>query len=243
MATSEASGGRAAFVLGLVAAALFVLGPAAAFIGLASAMTGFGIFGLAGLLALITVLIAAGTMLRSGFDAAKSGLAIGATMVILFMIVAMPGCGVPRINDITTDMANPPAFVHAGTIAANQGRDMSYPGESFAAQQRDAYPEVAPLTVAQDPAVVFATVERTVRATPRWEVTRLDAERRELEGVETSRVFRFKDDFIVQVQSGADGGSVVQMRSKSRDGKSDIGANAARIEQFFTRLRAELDAG
>jgi len=34
-----------------------------------------------------------------------------------------------------------------------------------------------------------------------------------------------------------DGGSIVEMRSKSRDGKGDIGANAKRIESFFARLK------
>jgi uncharacterized protein DUF1499 len=30
----------------------------------------------------------------------------------------------------------------------------------------------------------------------------------------------------------------VQMRSKSRDGKGDVGANAARIRAFFNRLKS-----
>ena len=42
--------------------------------------------------------------------------------------------------------------------------------------------------------------------------------------------------FVIEVRPG-DHGSVVAMRSKSRDGKGDIGANAKRIEALFAQLR------
>lgn len=243
MATGSTSGSRVSLATGLGAKTLFVLGPALAYFEVVPAMTGFGIFGLAGLLALVTVGIGAATALRNGMAATGPGLVLGLALVVGFLVVAMPGCGVPRINDITTDTANPPQFVHAGTLPANVGRDMAYPGETFAAQQREAYPDIAPLLLAADPTAVFAAAERVARATTRWEVTRVDADARVFEGVATTRVFRFKDDFIVTVAAAEGGGSVVQMRSKSRDGKSDIGANAARIRDFFARLRQELGAG
>ena len=242
MQHEQTVGGRAALGLGAVAAVLFVLGPAIAFFGVAPAMTGFGVFGVAGLLALVTVAIGAVSAVRNGIASTGPGLAIGLVLVVGFLLVAMPGCGVPRINDITTDPANPPTFVHAGTLPANEGRDMAYPGEAFAAQQREAYPDLAPLTLGADPGAVMSAAARIVRETPRWEITRQDDAQGELEGVATSMIFRFKDDFIVTVAPAAAGGSIVQMRSKSRDGKSDLGANAARIREFFARLREEVGA-
>ena len=68
------------------------------------------------------------------------------------------------------------------------------------------------------------------------EITRSDPAAHALEGISTTRLFRFHDDFVVEVRAD-DGGSVVQMRSKSRDGKGDIGANAARIKALFAQLR------
>lgn len=240
MANKTTTGGRAALALGIAAKVLFILGPGLAFLEVVPAMTGFAVFGVAGLLALITVAIGGITAVRHGVSATRPALALGSALVVGFLLVAMPGCGVPRINDITTDMANPPQFVHAGSLPANAGRDMGYPGESFAAQQREAYPDIAPLELDADPGVVFAAAEKVARTTPRWEVTRVDAPQGALEGVATTLLFRFKDDFVVTVAPGASGGSVVQMRSKSRDGKSDIGANAARIRDYFARLRLEL---
>jgi uncharacterized protein (DUF1499 family) len=81
----------------------------------------------------------------------------------------------------------------------------------------------------------FRRVVAAARRMPAWEVTRADPAGRTLEGIATSRLFRFQDDFVVEVRPQGDG-SVIHMRSKSRDGKGDIGANAARIKAFFASL-------
>ena len=51
------------------------------------------------------------------------------------------------------------------------------------------------------------------------------------EALATTRVFRFVDDVAVRVRRGG-GGSVIDVRSTSRVGRSDLGANAARIRAF-----------
>ncbi len=66
--------------------------------------------------------------------------------------------------------------------------------------------------------------------------------KRKIEGVDTSWLFRFKDDFVIEVRPDGADGSLVHMRSKSRDGKGDVGANAKRIRAFFARV-AEQPAG
>ncbi len=53
----------------------------------------------------------------------------------------------------------------------------------------------------------------------------------------TTSVYRWQDDFVIRVTAGDNGGSIVDMRSKSRVGKSDLGANAHRIAAFLTDLR------
>ena len=53
----------------------------------------------------------------------------------------------------------------------------------------------------------------------------------------TSTLFRFHDDFVIQVRPAAETDySLVEMRSKSRDGKGDLGTNYNRIESFFRAL-------
>jgi uncharacterized protein (DUF1499 family) len=133
---------------------------------------------------------------------------------------------VPRINDITTDTANPPRYM----TTARQ-----YPGEEFARLQRAAYPDIAPVLLRMPPRDAY---ERAVRAAESmgWEVVGRDAAAGTLEAVDTTRWFGFKDDIAVRV-SAADGGSRVDVRSKSRVGRSDIGTNARRIRAYIERLR------
>ena len=113
---------------------------------------------------------------------------------------------------------------------------MAYPGPSFAEQQRAGYPELAPLPMAGSPDDVFKRVEAAARQMPTWQITRRDPAAHALEGVDTTALFQFQDDFVIEVRPQGSG-SVVQMRSKSRDGKGDIGANAARINAFFAKLK------
>ena len=56
-------------------------------------------------------------------------------------------------------------------------------------------------------------------------------------GVEVDvEAFSEADDFVIEVRPNGTG-SIVQMRSKSRQGKGDVGANAARIKALFAKLR------
>jgi uncharacterized protein (DUF1499 family) len=215
-----------------------ILGPALAHFAVTAPLTGFVVFAVGVLLALLGVVLGlvALALGPAGTRGATGGGMLPALIVVLAVLVAS---GVrqrpPRINDITTDTANPPAFVHAATLPENAGRDMTYPGEAFAQQQRAGYGEIAPLVLALPPDETFRRVAATARSIDTWVITREDPNARAIEGYDTSWLFRFKDDFVIEVRE-ANGQSVVQMRSKSRDGKGDVGANARRIRAFLARL-------
>ncbi len=203
-------------------------------------MVGFAILAL-GLLDAIIALISGVVGLARG-GATSRGAALGGlipAVLILGAVIASASSGDgPRINDITTDTQNPPQFTQATRIEANHGRDMSYPGESFARQQLAGYGPIEPLALADDPSKAFARVYETAKSIETWEITLADPGQRKIEGVDTSWLFRFKDDFVIEIRADGKGGSLVHMRSKSRDGKGDLGANAARILEFFERVRA-----
>ena len=133
---------------------------------------------------------------------------------------------VPRINDITTDMENPPQYM---TTAR------AYPGDEFARLQRAAYPDIAPVSLPMPPREAF---ERAVKAAEAmgWEVVGRDAAAGVLEAVDTTKWFGFKDDIAVRV-SAAGNGSRIDVRSKSRVGRNDIGTNARRIRAYVERLK------
>lgn len=230
---------RLAWRLSLLAAAAFLIGPLGARFGLTPAMTGFLVFDLGGILGLVAfVLGAVGAARNTGAarSAAVRGLVIGGLVGGLFLALAFSSRGYPRINDITTDTVKPPRFVAAVDLPANADRDMAYPGPAFAEQQRDGYPDLAPLDLAMPPAEAYARARQVAAEMPTWTITREDAEAMAIEGYDTSALFRFQDDFIIEVRQGVDG-SVVHMRSKSRDGQGDIGANAKRIRAFLAKMK------
>jgi uncharacterized protein (DUF1499 family) len=142
----------------------------------------------------------------------------------------------PAINDITTNLDDPPRFRAAQTDDANTGRDLSYPGEAFARAQRFGYPDLAPIRVAGAPDEVYRRC-LTVAQDLGWKLTVEDPATGVFEAIDVTRVFRFVDDVVVRVRA-ADEGTVVDVRSRSRDGKGDIGANATRIRAFRDAIRS-----
>ena len=92
------------------------------------------------------------------------------------------------------------------------------------------YPELQPQRFARPADQVFAAALATAREMG-LEVTA--AEKGEIRAVATTRVLRFKDDVTITV--GTDG--TVNVHSRSRIGKGDLGANARRISEFQARLR------
>ena len=189
------------------------------------------------LLAIVSLVTGIIALVTGGGGAAARAMLPGLLVVgaIALVLTLGGGGGYPRINDITTDVDAPPRFVYAASIPANHGRDMSYPGAAFATQQREGYGEILPLPLADLPAEAFARVQKAARSMDGWTITREDAAAGALEGTQSSGLFRFVDDFVVEVRA-AEGGSLVHMRSKSRDGQGDLGVNAARIATFFAVL-------
>ena len=231
--------GRIAAWLGRLCVVFVLLGPILAHFEVVAPLHGFAVFALGVGLGVLCLLIGLLGLLF-GPAGSRGGTFAGmlpAIIVVLAIYVAN-GAGMrgPRINDITTDTTTPPQFAHAGTLPENVGRDMAYPGESFAVQQREGYGEIAPVALASPPDEAFKRVASVARSMDGWMITREDPAARAVEGYDTSWLFHFKDDFVIEVRPAGNGQSLVQMRSKSRDGKGDVGANAKRIRGFLSRL-------
>jgi len=164
---------------------------------------------------------------------ARVAAALGLLLLVGVAWGAMAGNGLPPINDITTDLADPPAF-SAATSEARGGGTLDYP-EGFATQVRDAYPDLQPIRTAYGPEQAF---DGAVAAalTLGWTFTHRDPANGTFDARDTTRVFLFTDDITVRVR--ADGtGARIDVRSKSRDGRGDLGANAARIRRFAAELQ------
>jgi uncharacterized protein (DUF1499 family) len=143
---------------------------------------------------------------------------------------------VPPIHDITTDTADPPQFVDvvARRAAAQASNPPEYAGPEVAAQQKRAYPDLLPITLAYPPARAFDRARAAVESFG-WEIVAADPAQGRIEATDTTRFFGFKDDVVIRIRPEGSG-SRVDVRSKSRVGRSDVGANAARIRAFRDAL-------
>ena len=193
-------------------------------VGLAIVAGGLGVLGAhkgAGLLSLLLGLMAAG--------------------VIWFGPVSMgkQAAMVPMIHDITTDTDNPPAFVAVLPLREGAKNPPEY-DTSQTADQVKAYPDLQTLVVMdRSYDEVFAAAQASLQAM-KLNIVAADKEDGRLEAVWTSTVFRFKDDVVVRIAPGEGGVLLVDVRSKSRVGKSDLGMNAKRIRTFLTEMRTRL---
>lgn len=229
-------GGGVRNAIGLVAVLAMVCGPLVAHFGVVPPLGGFAIFALGGLVSIVVGIVSLVQLVRG--RGVTLGGALGIVAAIVFVGIASAGRGSPRINDFTTDTSDPPAFQQAGTLPQNAGRDMSYPS-AFAAIQHDCCADLHPAKLSVPPAEAYERALRTARAMPAWTITRADPAGPAIEAVATTNVFRFQDDIVIRVRPDAAGaGSRVDMRSKSRDGKGDIGANTARIRAYMAALEA-----
>jgi hypothetical protein len=141
----------------------------------------------------------------------------------------------PSIHDITTDPDDPPAFV--ALLARRHGRWVSRPesdGPTAAAAQRRAYPDIQPLIVGAPLARVFAAALAAARGMG-WEVVAHNRDAGRIEAIATTRLMRFKDDVVVRLREDR-AGTRVDVRSKSRLGRGDLGTNARRIRRYLAAL-------
>lgn len=153
---------------------------------------------------------------------------------------------VPAIHDISTNLDDWPRFYRLTVRPDNLEsvpdlgrRDLAAlpPRERWKAIHREHYGDIATIRVPWD---VAETVRRArALAEERgWEVVTTDERRGIVEAVDTSFFFRFKDNVVVRVRPDSDGsGSMVDMRSISRVGVSDVGVNARRVRSFLADLQ------
>jgi len=73
-----------------------------------------------------------------------------------------------------------------------------------------------------------------------WKLVSINRQDGRIEATEKLAWFGFKDDVVFRVTE-TDEGTRVDMRSKSRIGRSDVGVNADRISQFLSDLEAQLE--
>ena len=139
----------------------------------------------------------------------------------------------PHIHDVSTDTDNPPPFVAVLPLRKGAKNPSTYDPKT-AALQHSGYPDVRPLMLSLPPPQAFALALRTANAMG-WDVVAAVPDTLRIEATATTLLFGFKDDIVIRV-AAMDTGSRVDVRSLSRIGGSDFGANAGRIQSFSKKL-------
>lgn len=204
-------------------------------VDLGTAFTGFKFGVFAGIAALILL------VLQILFK--RKTVTLGSTIMALLLstiAIAIPlsmlnkGKSVPPIHDISTDLVNPPEFVAIAPLRADAPNPVEYAGVEEATQQRAAYPELQTLNYPQSKSELVEATKQVINNLG-WQLVNIDADQGIVEATERTMWFGFKDDVIVRI---TDNGSkrLVDIRSKSRVGGSDLGKNAERIHKLIEEL-------
>ncbi|MBU3019076.1 DUF1499 domain-containing protein [Paraglaciecola agarilytica] len=206
-------------------------------LGTAFAALRFGVY--AGIAALVLILIQIIFMRK---NISWAGVAVCAVLALvavgLPMSMISKAKSVPPIHDISTDLTNPPKFVAIVALRADAPNPVEYAGEETAKQQREAYPELATQKYSQSTDQLFDATESAVNSLG-WELVNADKSLGIIEATETTAWFGFKDDVVVRIRTTGEE-SFLDVRSKSRVGKSDLGKNAERIHTLIDAINSQL---
>lgn len=142
---------------------------------------------------------------------------------------------VPPIHDITTDVNNPPMFDAIIELRKDAPNPVAYEGGEITKQQLDAYPDLKTQVFAASISELYPHALSTVKDLG-WEIAASNTENHTIEATDTTLWFGFKDDVVIRLTTQGEK-TLVDVRSKSRVGGSDLGKNAERINTFFETLR------
>jgi uncharacterized protein (DUF1499 family) len=200
-------------------------------------------------LAMLVGIVAAARIWRQGHGGA---LTAAAGILVPLLIWAWPvtylpaAFTLPPINDVSTDVADPPRFVALAGQRSADANPPAYPGERYAKEQQKAYPDLRTFTVDRSAEETFELVEEVVRKL-KWKVAAADppSDRDEsagtLEATDRTLLMGFTDDIVVRVEGGRRR-SRIDVRSASRYGRSDLGQNATRVRRFLKEVYLRVES-
>ena len=176
----------------------------------------------------------------------RRALVAGAMGLVLALIVVGPPVFYWRladqspIHDVSTDTDNPPRYIAVMPLRKDAKNSTEYNAKT-AALQKKTYPDIAPALLEVPPAQTLQRAERAARAMG-WDIVAVVPDELRIEATATTLFFGFKDDIVIRIAPNASG-SRLDVRSLSRIGGSDLGANAKRIRAFMTQPDAAKAGG
>ncbi len=197
-----------------------------------------------GVISLIAFALSFGVISSEARMHSLGSFGLGFIPLIMVMVIVGAGLKVPKIHDVSTDLHDNIEFENALLLRLPSENSLSLPSESVKDQHRSHYRDVQPLMAYEAPAEAYAKALR-VASELGWVIRSQNDESTTFEATESTALFGFVDDIVVRVgaveglgESGLKEGCKIDMRSASRVGRSDLGANAKRIWRFQKAYRA-----
>jgi uncharacterized protein (DUF1499 family) len=226
---------KSASTLSILTGFLFLMGPILARFHIIPALVGFGMFVSSAVIGIFCIVASIAAIKRKELQSGVLLFSIGALPLFIIGYTLSTNGGHPPINDISTDLENPPV------VFDQRAPDIAVVMDAkFVDIIKASYSDLSPVYSKKDPQTVFGIVVDAAKANPHWTVYKEDSVGFVLHGYERFGIFQFTDDFTVRVLTANDGSSIIDMRSKSRDGKGDFGINAKRIRAFLSALSSKI---
>lgn len=159
------------------------------------------------------------------------GLLLCLPLVVFIVNFEIAALIYPPINDITTDVEDPPSFWDVPN-------PVTYPGDQVAELQRQGYPDLKPLELSIDTTQSFKLASAVAHDMD-WEIVAENTNEMQIEAVARSFLFGFEDYIAIRLQDN-NGHTRVDVRSHSRLGRIDRGVNAKRIRAYLTALEKQV---
>jgi len=164
-----------------------------------------------------------------------AGIIVGCAVFAMPLRMRMQAVKVPLIHNITTDIVKPPQFAAILPLRKDAPNPAVYGGPEVAIKQRSAYPDIQTLLLNMSAPQAFEQALSAARAMG-WQIVAAVPQEGRIEATDTTFWFGFKDDIVVRVTAADERRSLVDVRSVSRVGRSDVGKNAARIRAYLRRI-------
>jgi hypothetical protein len=183
---------------------------------------------------------------RRGAGVAAAGAFVALLTLAWPAYLAFEAIRLPILADISTDIANPPYFsLSRVAFEARRGYLPAEFADAARLGQVEAYPEVEPIVLDMDVDEAFALVLKTARAVGWRLIDQRPAGGRtgaaHADFLDESLIMGLDEDVTVRLRPLV-GQTRIDLRSATRHGRHDFGANAKRIVAFAEELQAQLNA-
>ena len=236
--------------LGALAVPLLIIAAIGRRAGLIDTPGTFAVMAIGFLSAALAVIAALAAFVAIWLSGARGAGAALRGLVLGLVVLALPTYGAwkvvtePRLNDISTDLANPPPLDRAATDRGASDAPIVAPTAIDANLQHQAYPDIVPRHYPVSTERVFTEAKAIVDRRGWRVLVAKEPDDKDpsgvIEAVAQTLVFGFRQDVAIRMVEDGDG-TRVDMRSAARTAAHDLGSDADRVRAFFDDLDGALE--